>query len=495
MTHVHRHVHTQQYHHTLHHTPTPQHTHTPTTPNTHTPQQPPTHTHTHTASLKLLAEVFPWQPGSVFAYTQDNHNSVVGMRGPAAAAGATLQCVTVRRNTAVGGVKVDGVGQNRGGDVERSAGDAVGRSRDNAVGENAGGWMSHAGVCAAHEASPGTAANSTTTAPSTNAPSPKTFLFHTVPPSVPATLAEPPPTTHPHPHAASSSSQHSQTVHSIPQYHSNIPCLSSASQHNQPVCSNIPCLFTHPAESNLTGVRYDALLAAHVKKYGVDSGDDDGNGSCGGNGGGGNGGGGDNDSVGGSSGHNAASATAGDLIEPPPATAAAAAAQSQAVNTKVNATGNSQQRRWYVCLDAAKACSTCPPDLQQCNADFVVLSYYKVWLCGMWYVWLTQTHTVLIYTLTQHSLIHKHTLRSTFLYTPPPPPTHTQSTHSHTTGVWLPHWCGCPGGSSCPPPIATQALCRGRHCGSSTGSFSLCEVGVCVVYNGVCVVNNGVCVL
>lgn len=34
--------------------------------------------------------------------------------------------------------------------------------------------------------------------------------------------------------------------------------------------------------------------------------------------------------------------------------------------------------RWWVLLDAAKACSTCPPDLSRHKPDFVVLSYYKI---------------------------------------------------------------------------------------------------------------------
>jgi len=31
--------------------------------------------------MKLVAEAFPWSEHSTFAYTLDNHNSVVGMRG------------------------------------------------------------------------------------------------------------------------------------------------------------------------------------------------------------------------------------------------------------------------------------------------------------------------------------------------------------------------------------------------------------------------------
>ena len=39
-------------------------------------------------ALKLVADAFPWAPGSCFAYTRDNHNSVLGIREEALAAGA-----------------------------------------------------------------------------------------------------------------------------------------------------------------------------------------------------------------------------------------------------------------------------------------------------------------------------------------------------------------------------------------------------------------------
>lgn len=34
--------------------------------------------------------------------------------------------------------------------------------------------------------------------------------------------------------------------------------------------------------------------------------------------------------------------------------------------------------RWRVLLDAAKGCVSCPPDLSRHPADFVALSYYKL---------------------------------------------------------------------------------------------------------------------
>ncbi|EFJ48731.1 hypothetical protein VOLCADRAFT_40621, partial [Volvox carteri f. nagariensis] len=42
------------------------------------------------------------------------------------------------------------------------------------------------------------------------------------------------------------------------------------------------------------------------------------------------------------------------------------------------ASGRESRGRWLVLLDAAKACATAPPDLSVVPADFVVLSYYKI---------------------------------------------------------------------------------------------------------------------
>lgn len=44
-------------------------------------------------ALKLVAETFPWQQGSQFVYTQDNHNSVLGIRQLALDQGSTATCV------------------------------------------------------------------------------------------------------------------------------------------------------------------------------------------------------------------------------------------------------------------------------------------------------------------------------------------------------------------------------------------------------------------
>ncbi|KAK9807865.1 hypothetical protein WJX72_011591 [[Myrmecia] bisecta] len=47
-----------------------------------------------TAALKLVADSFPWAAGSQFAYTLDNHNSVLGMREVAMKGGASAIAVT-----------------------------------------------------------------------------------------------------------------------------------------------------------------------------------------------------------------------------------------------------------------------------------------------------------------------------------------------------------------------------------------------------------------
>ena len=54
---------------------------------------------TGTGALKLVGEAFPWQDGSQFVYTQDNHNSVLGIRELALDHGATAACVEFDSDT------------------------------------------------------------------------------------------------------------------------------------------------------------------------------------------------------------------------------------------------------------------------------------------------------------------------------------------------------------------------------------------------------------
>ena len=44
-------------------------------------------------AMRLVAESFPWQKGSQFAYLRDNHNSVVGIRENALRHGASAVTV------------------------------------------------------------------------------------------------------------------------------------------------------------------------------------------------------------------------------------------------------------------------------------------------------------------------------------------------------------------------------------------------------------------
>ena len=46
-------------------------------------------------AMRLVAEAFPWSERSTFAYTLDNHNSVVGMRGYALAQQASAVAVHI----------------------------------------------------------------------------------------------------------------------------------------------------------------------------------------------------------------------------------------------------------------------------------------------------------------------------------------------------------------------------------------------------------------
>lgn len=55
------------------------------------------------------------------------------------------------------------------------------------------------------------------------------------------------------------------------------------------------------------------------------------------------------------------------------------------VSVTHGSTEGSSTGRWLVLLDAAKGAATAPPDLSSCPADFVVLSYYKIfgWPTGL----------------------------------------------------------------------------------------------------------------
>ena len=47
-------------------------------------------------ALKLVGEMMPWEAASQFVFTQDNHNSVLGIRNQANAASASSLAVTMQ---------------------------------------------------------------------------------------------------------------------------------------------------------------------------------------------------------------------------------------------------------------------------------------------------------------------------------------------------------------------------------------------------------------
>ena len=53
-------------------------------------------------AMRLVAEAFPWSEHSTFAYTLDNHNSTVGMRGYALEQQASARAVHMLPQSAAG---------------------------------------------------------------------------------------------------------------------------------------------------------------------------------------------------------------------------------------------------------------------------------------------------------------------------------------------------------------------------------------------------------
>lgn len=240
-----------------------------------------------TAALQLVASAFPWRPGSVFGYTLQNHTSVVGMRGPAAAAGARVCVVTAtQQGTAPGAVERFAFA--RVCFVARCNTNKYIMSGDRIAGE----WQLK--CCGAFGPSEGALED--------GAP----------PQSPPQSAAQPP---------AAAAAAAAGPLH----------------------------LFAMPVECNLTGRRLPASLARHVQQFGLPCGSNDGDagcvpcGACGYVGGGGGGG------------------------------SRADTGTSSGAAPSADAAG-----RWLVLLDAAKACGSAPPDLAKYDANFTVLSYYKI---------------------------------------------------------------------------------------------------------------------
>ncbi|GIL77285.1 hypothetical protein Vretifemale_6749, partial [Volvox reticuliferus] len=207
-----------------------------------------------TAALKMVAECFPWRAGaSRLAHPVAVHNSVLGMRGPALAAGAAVQLVHI------------------GGPTEASGIGTAGRH----------------GVTTA----PSGAVEDAEGTPPQLAPSYVRAL------GAPMTAAGA---------ADGARAVGAGVAAGSPTWH----------------------LLALPAECNFTGDR-EALvdIVRHVQRYGI---------------------------------------------------AGVASSSKEAEATAEDDGCGDGPGRWLVLLDAAKACATAPPDLSTVPANFVVLSYYKI---------------------------------------------------------------------------------------------------------------------
>ena len=63
-------------------------------------------------ALKLVGEMMPWEAASQFVFTQDNHNSVLGIRNLANAAGASSLAVTMQSAQGRDAVRPQGTGDD-----------------------------------------------------------------------------------------------------------------------------------------------------------------------------------------------------------------------------------------------------------------------------------------------------------------------------------------------------------------------------------------------
>ncbi|KAG2491424.1 hypothetical protein HYH03_010212 [Edaphochlamys debaryana] len=231
-----------------------------------------------TGALRLVAEAFPWTPGaSTLAHPPAVHNSVLGMRGPALAAGAAVQLVHLAHAAAA-------AGEAAAAGLERGAGAAADGVAD---GQRCCGDPTRAVAQGPPMVSPAyeAAAAAATATVTRNA----------------GAAGGGGPTAH-----ASGPGPEDGVPYDVP-YH----------------------LLALPAECNFTGDREPlAHVVRHVHQHGLKY-----------------------DST-------------------------SAAATSSAGDAEGIRSGGAGQ--WLVLLDAAKACSTAPPDLSAVPADFVVLSYYKI---------------------------------------------------------------------------------------------------------------------
>ncbi|KAL3136431.1 hypothetical protein ABBQ38_005687 [Trebouxia sp. C0009 RCD-2024] len=302
-----------------------------------------------TGALKLVGEAFPWQDGSKFVYTQDNHNSVLGIRELALDQGATATCVEFDADN----------GQHF-----------------------------------------------TFTAVSSSMQRPTTQHGNPTPQGTRGL----------HPKQAASSSSSSMLLHadattSLQQSQSSSSCSSSSAEshsswgRDRAAAQKGPCLFAFPMESNFSGTRYAPAVVNHVQTCGLmvanqnegeerrpagqheEAAEGQGWSQSG------------VKSLSGSDqqqhhqqpcdAEEAQPAVQGLIREEEhqqrqPATIQAKGITGDSNGNKEEARlapsrpSESEDARWHVLIDAAKACATAPPDLTKHPADFVALSYYKI---------------------------------------------------------------------------------------------------------------------
>ncbi|GFR41888.1 hypothetical protein Agub_g2672, partial [Astrephomene gubernaculifera] len=312
-----------------------------------------------TAGLRMVAECFPWTPGcSLLAHPPAVHNSVLGMRGPALAAGAAVQLVQL--------------GREAGGGLDRAMAAAAGEVVEakavmaEAEAEAVEGSVKSVGA---------TAAAAMVTLPYGQTPNRVVAI------GSPYNVAS---------SAASgcgsrgSSTYCSATAASVGRSDGSggsstkgvVNSGGGDGEGGEPPPPPPPCpappapcyhLLALPVECNFTGDRYElGDVVRHVQQYGIDS------------------------ATGAAMPYTAVPAAAssvpagavgcsGDEDDANADAVSDGCAATQDIGSRGGGGGGCRTNgRWLVLLDAAKACATAPPDLSTTPADIVVLSYYKI---------------------------------------------------------------------------------------------------------------------
>lgn len=294
-----------------------------------------------TASLKMVGEQFPWRPGGTFVHARASHNSVLGVREYAVAGGADVECLDMNdclrlaeeeappdcHRCCCGGNgairAADGSEANFGdNDMLRLEGiDDKGEGGDGEVSEGNGGAV---------------------------AIERRNTVF-----SAGASVA-----------GAGADGHGAATINGS---------SSGSSKDEREV---VHCLFAFPAECNATGARSDLAIAARVKRGALNehrgtccchraNGDRSPAGLVGQN---------DRDS-GRRSFENVGANGALNHNEEERSDCRRAVSGISRLTVD---TGGPTKKRWWVLLDAAKFVGTAPLNLSKVEADFVVLSFYKM---------------------------------------------------------------------------------------------------------------------